>query len=388
MPQTKNMPSPFLVVRFVDNDAIWERFDAVNGQYAVHPVQPPTPLAGTRTGTSRSLPILAVLPDRLFFFVQPDIAADQLSRRQLTAAVRLQMEQMFPLAADMPASVLTSGGGQVLGCHPHPDLAAFVQRHQNILKRANAVTTAFFLAWNASLVTEKSTWIWENTAEGMAAIRHEHGLEYFRGDARELRQRMKSSHAADQEQRAGPHHWQWPDLLALAPEIGWSRLRLPLPALEGQAADQRRWGRYIAAVLVLGLLFSLGQYLRLNMHRQQAMAWDRATTELYTRVLSLPLGDDPHGRLLFRLNQLRDPVRQGPDPMTMLGLLSSAAPPDFKVESFSLGPNSGTIKAALRDYDQLEALLQALEGHDQMRFALDQATSMDDAVQVTLSVSY
>lgn len=387
MPQTKKMPSPFLVVRFVDNDPVWERFDAVNGQYAVRPIQDSTRDGLPLAVASRSLPILAVLPDRLFFFVQPDIDADQLSRRQLAAAVRLQMEQMFPPAADMPASVLTRGR-QVLGCHPHPDLAVFVQRHQDILKRANAVTTAFFLAWNASQMTEKKAWIWENTAEGMAAIRHEHGLEYFRGDAREVRQRMKTSPAVDQNQQHDPHRWQWPELLALAPQMGWSRLRLPLPALEGESADQRRWGRYIAAVLVLGLLFSLGQYLRLSMHRQQAMAWDRATTELYSRVLSTPLGDDPHGRLLFRLNQLRDPVQQGPDPMAMLGLLSSAAPPDFKVDSFSLGPDSGTVNAVLRDYDQLEALLQALEGQEQMRFTLDQATSMDDNVQVTLSVSY
>jgi len=101
-----------------------------------------------------------------------------------------------------------------------------------------------------------------------------------------------------------------------------------------------------------------------------------------------PLGDDPFGRLLFHHGQMQRPNRSGPDTLAILGRLSVAAPPDFHVESFSLGQNSGILRARLADYDQLETLIQSLDSQEAPHFDLDQASSADEEIVFTLRVRY
>lgn len=360
------------VVRFVNDVPVWEIFDGERLQ----PSQEPR--------ASRTLPVLVLLPDHFFFFFLPDAVQLQGAARRRLAAARLQMDHMFPASSNGhdDSGVLAVGSDQCLGYYRHPTAISFAERHKRILGRANAVTTPFFLAWNAASANGVHEWAWHSPWEATRALASGHGLDYFQGDDREWTLRL-ARHAG-----SAVKQWSLPELLAAAPRVGWSKLRLPMPALNGEGADQRRLFRLGAAVAALAVLFWLGQGLRLADQKRQVAHWEQATTEMYVQLLTPPLGPDPYGRLLFRLNQLRTPVAEGLDALELLGLLSSAAPAGFRVESLALGANAGTIRAKLGDYEQLEALLKALEGHPRFDFSLDQATSADNEILVTLRVGY
>lgn len=331
-----------------------------------------------------SLPLLVLLPDDLFFFFRPEAAPGQGGTRQRLAAARLQMEHMFPQAGNgqKAADVLSVGRDQYLVACPHPALEDFVSRHQEVLRQANAVSTPFFLAWHTAFAHNIAEWGWVSLDEKIRAAVSSQSLDYFPGDTHEWRKR--------QERQGCEHFKQWSlsELLSAAPGIGWARLRLPLPVRsedETSAGQVLRWGLALALLLAL---FCLGQGLRLTGQKRQLAHWEQATEELYAQVLSGPVGSDPYGRLLFRLDQLQAPTAEDLDVMEMLGVLSAAAPSDFQVESLSLGPSSGTIRARLNDYDQLEVLLKALDGRQRFVFALDQATSADNEILATLRVTY
>ncbi|SDB55609.1 hypothetical protein SAMN05660653_02788 [Desulfonatronum thiosulfatophilum] len=340
------------------------------------------------------MPVLVLLPERFFFFFQPDIANHVGSHRQLAAAAKLQIEQMFPAApfsGNGSGIVSDAGRNHFLGYFHHPALAAFSRRHHDTLRRANAVTTPLFLAWNAGFLNGGRDWAWEEPEEGTFAFLSGNVLNCFHGDEAELRKRLAVQPMDGENASAvtsAPRRWQLNDLLQVAPVVGWSALRLPLPAENGNRADLRKLAALCVAAALLGGLFSLGQALRLSTQMTQLSHLEQATNTLYSEALSLPLGDDPFGRLLFRLSQLQGRDQTGPDPLSMLGVLSSSAPPGFHVESFSMGPNTGTIRARLADYEQLESLLRALEGHGNLRFDLDQASSSEADILVTLRVSY
>ncbi|WP_028572261.1 hypothetical protein [Desulfonatronum lacustre] len=383
MPRTSTS-NHFFVVRFTKDVPVWERFD---GQ-TLHPVPHPD----QASKSLRSLPVLVLIPDRLFFFYQPESDHHSGSLRQRTAAARLELEQVFPAQTteNGPGIVLDAGRTHLLGCLPHPELTEFARRHQDVLARANAVTTPFFLAWNAGHRRRIESWVWNNPEDGTTAAMLHGQMTFFPGNGAELETRIGEASGAGNTERSLQVDTQWslPDLLQAAPDIGWSQLRLPLPAAAGEGSDLGGLVRWWIAATLLGVLICTGQALRLTDQQAQVEHWEQATNRLYAEVLTPPLGDDPFGRLLFRHSQLQGPVQSGPDALAMLGLLSASAPPEFHVENFSLGPNSGIIRARLADYEQLESLLKALEGQGRLRFDLDQASSADDAVLATLRVSY
>jgi hypothetical protein len=360
------------VVRFVNDLPAWEFFDGERLQ----PSREPRP--------SRSHRTLVLLPDHFFFFFLPDSAQHQGASRQRLAAARLQMEHMFPAASNIQggSDVLATGQDHYLGFCSHPTLAAFAERNKTVLRRANAVTTLFFLAWNASLIDGVREWAWKSPGENTRALVSSHGLEYFQGSEQEWEQRLER-HAAKTIKQ-----WSLTELLAAAPQVGWPKLRLPLPTSNGEGDEGRRLFRLGLFVVVLATLFCLGQALRLADQKSQLAYWEQASADVYNTLLVPPLGPDPYGRLLFRLDQLRAPATEGLDALELLGVLSDAAPAGFRVESLAVGPNTGTVRAKLSDYDQLEALLKALEGQQRFDFSLDQATSMEEEILVTLRVAY
>lgn len=379
-----NPPNQFYVVRFINDAPSWELFD---GQ-ALHPIPHPD----QAPKSSRSLPVLAIIPDRMFFFFQPESDHHSGNLRQRTAAAWLELEQAFPAQASEsgPDIVLDAGRTHLLGCFPHPELTEFCRRHQDVLTRANAVTTPFFLAWNAGHRLKVESWVWKNPEDGTTAAMVHGKVTFFPGAGPELQARLLELTGSDTTGKAfaSPKEWSLPALLQAAPDIGWSQLRLPLPVAEGEKSGSRQLVRLWIALVLLGGLVCIGQALRLSDQQAQVDYWEQATHRLYDEVLTPPLGGDPFGRLLFRHSQVQGPLQSGPDALAMLGLLSASAPPEFHVENFSLGPNSGVIRARLADYEQLEALLKSLEGQGHLRFDLDQASSADDAVLATLRVNY
>lgn len=364
--------SRFFVVRFANDLPSWEFFDGES----LRPVEAPR--------AKRSLPILVLLPDRFFFFFLPESAQRQGGGRQRLAAARLQMEHMFPASSDsgFGSGVLATGGDRCLGYCQRPELAEFVQRHKHILGRANAVTTEFFLAWNVAGASQVDEWLWNSPDGGTHALVSTRSLDYFQGGDQEQEDRLRR-HAP-----TTPRRLPLTDLLAAAPLVGWSRLRLPLPAVNSKGVQTGRLVRLGLVLVLLAVLFCLGQGFRLADQKRQQARWEGAINDLYHQVLTPPLGPDPHGRLLFRLSQLQAPSMEGLDAMELLGLLSAAAPSGARVESLSLGPNSGAIRARMADYDQLETLLKALEDQGRFDFSLDQASSAESEVLVTLRVTY
>lgn len=376
----------YYLVRFVNDLPVWEIFDGER-------LQPAHEL-----GSRRSLPVLALLPDRFFFFFQPDSALHQGGERQRLAAARLQMEHMLPQASSSQAGsgVLSVGQDQCLVYYQHPKLADFTQRHKAILRRANAVSTPFFMAWNAAIAADVRDWLWKSPEDATQVLAARDGLEYFQGGEKELRERIgrrsgQLLHSSGHSPETGKNflkQWSLLELLAAAPGIGWPKLRLPLPIVNGEGTGPRRLFRLGLTLALLAGLVCLGQALRLTAQQRQIAKWEQATEDLYMQALSPPLGQDPHGRLLFRLSQLRSPAAEGLDALELLGLLSSAAPPGFKVESLSMGSNVGTLRAKLGDYGQLETLLKALGGHQRFSFTLDQANSADNEILLTLKITY
>ncbi|HDQ40803.1 MAG TPA: hypothetical protein ENN39_07240 [Desulfonatronum sp.] len=360
------------VVRFDKDLPVWEIFDGERLQ----PAQEPRP--------SRSLPVLVLLPDHFFFFFLPDSSRHQGGQRQKVAAAKLQMEHMFPA---MPvgqdgSGVLVAGKDQYLGYYRHPKLTDFIERHRAILRRANAVTTPFFMAWNVATIAGVRDWSWVSPDKTTRVLASSHGLDYFQGNEQEWEKRLER-HAT-----VAVKHWSLTELLAAALQVDWPKLRLPMPARDGQGVDVRRLFRAGVVLMILAVLFCLGQGLRLADQKRQSVHWEQATEDLYRQLLVPPLGSDPYGRLLFRLNQLQAPVTEGMDALELLGLLSSAAPDGFQVESLSMGSNAGTVRAKLGDYEQLETLLRALEGQQRFDFSLDQATSAENEILLTLRVTY
>lgn len=371
-PSSSASRTRYYVVCFEKDLPAWKIFDGERLQPSSEP------------GPRESLPILILLPDHFFFFYLPDSTQRQGAGRQRLAAAKLQIEHMFPASnsGHGDSGVLTAGKERYLGFFRHPELRSFAERHKAVLGQANAVTTPFYLAWNTALSAEVEDWAWDGDGGKVRALASSQGLDYFQGSDDEWKKRLQ------RQTLTTVKHWSLNELLASAPRVGWAKLRLPMPELNGEGFDVGRLLRLGLVMAVLAILFCLGQGMRLADQKRQAAHWEHATDELYRQFLAPPLGPDPYGRLLFRLNQLKTPVAGGLDALELLGLLSSSAPSGFTVESVSLGANSGTIRAKLGDYDQLEALLQALEGHRHFEFTLDQATSADNEILVNLRVVY
>ncbi len=152
--------------------------------------------------------------------------------------------------------------------------------------------------------------------------------------------------------------------------------------------DPGRWGRAFLAITIAGLFFCVGEvgrYLRLQ---QELGAWDASINNAYTQALGADIGNDPYGRLLGRRDQLKGTKTQGLPLLELLETLSRASPQGFNIENLNLTGLSGSIRARIGTFNQLETMLATLQQEKIFAFTLDQAVNSTKDILITLRVEF
>lgn len=358
----------FYLLRFDDDGPVWNWFDGT----VLSPCDEPE-------ARSRK-PIVAALPDRLFFFHQPK-GVEARSERKVRSAAKLQLQYWFPPQSEGRESGVFVANGNTLGYFTHPELADFRDRYSHLLSRAVVVTPAFLMAWVAAGAEKMPSWTWRESGS-RAAVR-EGSLRYFNADDESFARWMQGLNGQ------APRELDWNGVLSLLVrhQVRPARLRLALASLDEAAeATGPAWGRVAVILFIIGALAAGGQALRYKSAADAESGWRKALDDQYARVLGDSLGSDPYGKLLFRIDQLRGSGAEGVDVLGLTELLSRAAPEGFMVESFSLGAEEGNIRAFFRSYDELEAMLNSLESDNRFAFTLEQASNTDRGIAVSLKV--
>ncbi|MFN2267151.1 MAG: hypothetical protein ABR533_02660, partial [Desulfonatronovibrio sp.] len=134
------------------------------------------------------IPILAVIPDRYFFFYQcKNLQAK--NRKTLIKAAEMQLKHAFPgQDQDYPSEIMDTGS-HILGVFRGSELESFLLSHQDELRLAGTVTTPFLLG--LALMSDKNIpcWTMSNHGDPSILVRPD-TLEYFYGDVHELEQRI------------------------------------------------------------------------------------------------------------------------------------------------------------------------------------------------------
>ncbi len=361
----------FYLVHFSGNKAEWGLFDGAE----LVPAEPPR--------SKSAAPVLALIPDRFFFFYRPKEVAAK-SEKAIRAAIRMQMQYNFPAPVDEQAiGVFKTPAGEMLGYVCHNRLVEFWAEHKELFERANVVSTPFILAWCAARAEGLEAWLWKENG-GPRVLYAGETLHYAAPSGEELQQRLQEL-APDTE----PEELGWLRIISSLAQhnIKLAKLRIPLTQFGEEAdVDPRRWAQVFVAVALIGLLFCAGELQRLLASQKRAEQWRTAVHEQLASVLGPDYGSDPYGKLLFRIDQLQGSQSQGLDVLDMLALISRAAPEDFKIASMTFNDTSGHFRAKLQDYAQLEQMMQKLQEQERYAFTLDQASNVSDGVQVVLRV--
>ncbi|TIH18069.1 hypothetical protein D0S45_05815 [Marinifilum sp. JC120] len=329
-------------------------------------------------------PVVALLPDPLFFFFKPRGA---IKSRHAKSATMMQMNYSFPVQED-EFKVLRPSGDAVLGYIGHDLLDRFLERHRDVLAKATVLTSAFTVCWRAAVAEGLSVWSWKG--QGMRILACGEELTYFRGGDEEFKSRFERL-GLDGE----------PELMDLdkacevfaRKKIRWARLNLVNGTRSGSdksvTIDYKPYA--VAAVLVslIGLLFVAGQYNRWQQSQQQAEEWRGKLKEVYVSALGPNHGSDPYGKILYKLDQLKSGGDGGGvDVLGLLAVLSNSAPVGIEIEGFSLGADSGNIRGKVSSYEELDAMMEKLAANSQFNFVLEQATNIEGGISISLRAEY
>lgn len=361
----------FHVLHFPDGTPHWLRFEA--GGFA--PAGPP--------GTSSGLPVVALIPDRFFFYHLPPGLSVRGERRQ-RAAVALRLGQVFPAPeAGQEWGVLPAGPAGMPGFLTHPGLAGFREQHREALDQAALVTTPFALAWSWSQARGLEEWsLPGETGDGLQAL--------FRNG--ELHLLLDAAEQAGALAAAGqplPPAVDWREVLAHSgePGLAWSRLRIPLRGSAGARIDARPFA-YAAAGLTLAALLLCAVPVRgLLAASRAAEAWEKALGEVYAQALGSEPGRDPMGSLAAKLERLKGRQGGSLDLLEFLAGLSDSAPAALDVESVTLSTAAGAVSGKVDSYEALETYLKALPQDGPFTFTLEQATNLPGGVSFTLKAA-
>lgn len=364
-------PKSFYLLTFADNQPVWKLFASGGCEKVDKP------------GKNSRLPILAVIPDRYFFFYLCHNLQAR-NRKTMLQAARLQMKHIFPDQDQQHAPQVMDTGTHVLGIFRAKELESFIGQHRDNLALAGTVTTSFLLGLAVMPDQDQPEWVMRNPGDPVILLR-EDKLEYFSGDSSELEQRMKN-----QGPGCGLREVGFDELTSRlnSAAVPWSRLRLTLPELESGKGQAAALLKTALGVLVIGLLFCAGNFFNLRSIVQEKTQWQQELDTLYISSLGRDYGPDPYGMLLYRADQSAHSRNQGLDFLDLLGHLSRAAPQDLIVESLSLGMDSGSLRASLDSYDHMEKFLQDLKTSRKYDFTLDQADSSEDRISLVLSFRY
>jgi len=360
----------FYLILLTGDDASWLRCDPDG----TNPCEDPGP------GVKQ--PVVAALPDRLFCLV-PSAPLDKGGLRNAKAAMRLRIRHTYPpLFTGQEEGVFSPTPGRVLGFITHPDLPEFTARHATVLERAQFVTTPLALAFAA---ITRDPFIWRGPDGTRAFCRGDTLHNHLRSED-DLTARIKSADMDTAPEECDLH--QAAATLARTPEA-LRKLRLPLQGL-GKETDlpPALWAKTAIAISIIGLLLCAGEFLRYRGMQGKADAMSRMLNEQYTQALDGPLGKDPFGRLLYRLEEVKGGRTVGVDVLGLLALVSTSAPAGFSVESLTLTGDFGSMRAKAGSFQDLESLLGKLSGSERYRFSLEQATNSESGVDATLKITF
>lgn len=364
-------PKRFYLVRFEQDRTVWE----LCSRWGREETEPP--------GKKTRLPVVAVIPDRFFFFYKPRNLKGK-GRKNLRTGAELQLRHLFPAPGPGEDVGVLDTGDEILGYFRGSGLGDFLEKHRESLNLASTLTTPFLLARAVMSSRDYQAWTLHYPGDPRVLCVRDH-LEYFYGDENELGQRLEGYGL-----EAEPEHVGFQDLIhdLSQGEVPWSRFRLTLPELEEERGETTLLFRAAAAVLVIGLLFCGGEFIRYQSLEAQRTQWEEALDSLYTQALGPDYGPDPYGMLMYRADQADSRDERGLDFVDFMGRISQAAPEGLRVENLALRRDSGTIQASIQDYDQMESFLDNLEASDNYDFTLDQADSSGERVRMNLRVSF
>ncbi|WP_320171808.1 hypothetical protein [Maridesulfovibrio sp.] len=362
------------ILSFKGNEHRWMKFDGENLAEAQAP------------DDKDKSPVVALLPDPLFFFFKPKGA---IKPRHAKSATMMQMSYSFPMA-ESGFSVLRPSGSAVLGYTPHDLLERFLEQHRDVLSRATVLTTSFAVCWRAAVAEGLSVWSW--TGQGnMRILASGDDLTYFRGGEEEFNSRFER---LGLEGTPEPMDISKACRILTEKKVRWARINLTTGRKSvSDKAVAIDFKPYIAAavlVTLIGLFFLVGQYHRLQQAGNQAAEWRSRLREVYVGALGPDIGSDPYGKILYKLDQLKSGGAQGGgvDVLGLLATLSESAPVGIVIEGFNLGPESGNIRGKVSSYEEIDAMMEKLSGSSQFRFVLEQANNVEGGVSISLRAEY
>jgi len=361
----------FYLLSFFRDKPSWELFSRNGSQKVDRPVR------------NSGIPVLAVIPDRYFFFYIPRGLQGK-NRRYSREATSLQLSHLFPSPGQGENLGVLDTGNEILGFFRRADFGHFLEQNKDDLAMAGTVTTSFLLGRALMAAENTSSWYICNPGDPLILVREDR-LDYFCGDDQELKTRLGGG---DSEQN--PLCTGYAELVSrlLYAAVPWNRFRFSIPELEAEHGETKFLTRTAAVILLAGLLFCAGEILKLASARSHKNTWENALDSLYSSALGPDYGSDPYGLLLYRASLTRNKERSGPDFADLLRTLSSAAPDSLVVESLSMGIDSGLIRAYIGSYDEMENFINRLKDNDGYSFTLDQADSADGSVNLILRVNY
>lgn len=333
-------------------------------------------------GKKDRLPVVAVLPENAFFHYAPTGLAVK-NPRALKAGAKMQMAHFFPSGSKVAAQVLRPVEGRILGLFSGPRLEEIMKSHEQVLKKAVCATTIPVMAWTLAARQKLDAWIWKGQ-DGQACIFGPQGFTAAKLNDAEFEERKK--------ELCQPAEAAQIDLDAICRAVStgalpFSAIRIPFSFLDADEEINFKPLITVAAILTIIAIFAVtGEYMRARVKFQEAGQWRQAEKVLYSSVLGNDPGPDPYGRLLYRLDQIKNTNLGGVDILDLLATLSTQAPQSLKIDSMNLTEDGGIIRARIGSYADLENYLAGLEKNQAYRFTLNEATNTEGGVDLSIRV--
>ncbi|KAB1440784.1 hypothetical protein [Pseudodesulfovibrio senegalensis] len=164
------------------------------------------------------------------------------------------------------------------------------------------------------------------------------------------------------------------------------RIRKEPPRYDAVAASSR----FVSSmfwILVLGLLFNIGQAVRWYNHSAQLAKIERELYGQYHSVLGEDVGAAPFGRLQFEHDKLAAVRPTGLDPLAVTAALSAHADAMVRVDAVKLGRKVGQIRGLyMPDPAAFDEFIKRLERDDTYFFELQDHSDVFGGIGFQLRV--
>lgn len=165
-----------------------------------------------------------------------------------------------------------------------------------------------------------------------------------------------------------------------------TRLRRQAPAYDAQAASAR-FVQTMTWITVIGLLFCVGQGLRLNAYKSQLDRIESVMNEQYQSVLGEDLGAEPFGRLQFVHGRLAAEEGLALDPLAVMASLSRHMDDLGRIDSMHLNGTDGRVKGYyLLDRAGFDEFVKGLEKDEDYVYELDESSEGLGGIEFILFV--